>query len=59
MIPLEARNTKIEWVLGQSFYLIDFEIGKGEPTGNFDFKIPGLRGGTYRTRYEGQIEGVS
>ena len=59
MIPVEARETNLEWVLGQSFYLIDFKIGSGEPRGNFDFKIPGLRGGTYRTRFEGEIEGVS
>lgn len=59
MIPEEARNTSLEWVLGQSFYLIDFVVGKGEPSGNFDFIIPGLRGGTYRTRFEGEIEGVS
>lgn len=59
MIPKEARNTNLEWVLGQSFYLIDFIVGKGEPSGNFDFIIPGLRGGTYRTRFEGEIEGIS
>lgn len=58
-IPVEARETNLEWVLGQSFYLIDFKVGNGEPKGNFDFAIPGLRGGTYRTRYEGEIEGVS
>lgn len=58
-IPLEARETKLEWVLGQSFFLIDFKVGNGEPSGNFDFTIPGLRGGSYRTRFEGEIEGVS
>jgi hypothetical protein len=40
------------------FYLIDFRVGEGEPTGNFDFEIPGPRGGTYRSRYLGQLEGV-
>lgn len=58
-MPVEARETNLEWVLGQSFYLIDFKVGNGEPKGNFDFVIPGLRGGTYRTRHEGEIEGVS
>jgi len=59
LMPVEARETNLEWVLGQSFYLIDFKVGNGEPKGNFDFVIPGLRGGTYRTRHEGEIEGVS
>ena len=32
---------------------------KGEPKANYDFNIPGERGGTLRTRYEGKLEGVS
>ena len=59
-IPVEARNTSIHFVIGQAFYLIEFEVGKGEPKANFDFKkIPGIRGGTYNTRYKGKLEGVS
>ena len=58
-LPIEARNTSIHYVIGQTFYLIEFEVGKGEPTADFDFDIPGVRGGTYRTRYEGKLEGVS
>lgn len=58
-LPVEARNVRIQFVIGGVFYLIDFEVGKGEPDGNFDFEIPGTRGGTYRTRYEGQLEGVT
>jgi len=57
-MPVEARNVNLSWVIGNTFYLIDFEVGIGEPTANFDFQIPGVRGGTYRTRYEGQLEGV-
>ena len=57
-MPVEARNTMIKWIIGGVFYVIKFEVGEGEPTANFDFNIPGLRGGTYRTRYEGHIEGV-
>ena len=41
------------------FYLIDFVVGEGEPKANYDFNIPGERGGTLRTRYEGKLEGVS
>ena len=58
-IPLEAREVRLRWVIGGVFYLIDFRVGAGEPTANFDFEIPGPRGGTYRTRYEGQLEGVT
>lgn len=57
-IPVEARKVNIEWVIGGTFYLLDFEVGTGEPTANFDYPIPGVRGGSYRTRYEGQLEGV-
>jgi len=58
-IPIDARETSIHFVIGQAFYLIEFTVGDGEPLGNFDFPIPGLRGGTYRTRYHGKLDGVS
>jgi hypothetical protein len=57
-LPIEARDVRLRWVIGGVFYLIDFRVGSGEPTADFDFEIPGVRGGTYRTRYEGQLEGV-
>jgi ubiquinone/menaquinone biosynthesis C-methylase UbiE len=58
-LPVEARDTSIQFVIGESFYLIDFTVGSVEPKANFDYIIPGVRGGTYRTRYEGGLEGVS
>jgi ubiquinone/menaquinone biosynthesis C-methylase UbiE len=58
-IPVEARDFRLRYVLGGVFYLIDFRVGEGEPSGNFDFLIPGVRGGTLRTRYYGQLEGVT
>jgi ubiquinone/menaquinone biosynthesis C-methylase UbiE/uncharacterized protein YbaR (Trm112 family) len=58
-MPVEAREVRLRWVIGGVFYLIDFKAGEGEPVGDFDFDIPGPRGGTYRTRYLGQLEGVS
>ena len=57
-MPVEARDVRLRWVIGGVFYLIDFRVGEGEPTGNFDFEIPGPRGGTYRSRYLGLLEGV-
>lgn len=58
-LPIEARNVKVEWIIGGVFYLIDFEVGVGEPAADFDFAIPGARGGTHRTRYYGHMEGIT
>jgi ubiquinone/menaquinone biosynthesis C-methylase UbiE len=58
-IPVEARKLTLQWVIGGVFYLIDFTVGDGEPKGNFDYEIEGIRGGTLRTRFEGELEGVS
>lgn len=58
-MPIEARKVHLRWVIGGVFYLIDFQVDEGEPKANFDFEIPGPRGGSYRTRYEGQLEGVT
>lgn len=58
-MPVAAREVCVRWVIGGVFYLIDFRVGDGPPTGNFDYPIPGPRGGTLRTRYEGQLEGIT
>jgi SAM-dependent methyltransferase len=58
-MPVEARDVCLRWVIGGVFYLIDFRVGQGEPTADFDFEIPGPRGGSYRSRYLGQLEGVT
>ena len=58
-IPVDARKVILQWVIGGVFYLMDFEVGNGEPTGNFDYVIDGIRGGTLRTRFEGELEGVT
>jgi ubiquinone/menaquinone biosynthesis C-methylase UbiE len=58
-LPVEARKTRVEWIIGGVFYVVDFVVGEGEPTADFDFPIPGVRGGTHRTRYYGQLEGVT
>ena len=57
-LPIEARDVHLRWVIGGVFYLIDFRVGEGAPDGDFDVEIPGPKGGTYRTRYLGQLEGV-
>lgn len=57
-LPCEAREVRVQWVVGGVYYLIDFSIGDGPPAADFDFEIPGARGGTLRTRYYGRLEGV-
>ena len=57
-IPVCAREVTVRWIIGGVFYLIDFVVGEGEPTGNFNYEIPGPRGGTHLTRVDGQLEGV-
>jgi len=57
-MPIEARDVCLRWVIGGVFYLIDFKVGAGAPDADFDFEIPGPKGGSYRTRYLGQLEGV-
>ena len=57
-LPIESREVKCQWIIGGVFYLIDFRVGEGELEANFDFEIPGARGGTHKTRYFGMLEGV-
>jgi ubiquinone/menaquinone biosynthesis C-methylase UbiE len=55
-LPVAAREVCVRWVIGGVFYLIDFKVGEGEPSADFDFEIPGPRGGTYRSRYEAALK---
>jgi ubiquinone/menaquinone biosynthesis C-methylase UbiE len=48
-LPVEARDVTIEYILGGAFYQLSFTVGVGEPGADFDFQIPGERGGTHRT----------
>jgi hypothetical protein len=59
LIPVEARNVGIRWILGNAHYVVDYTVGVGEPIGNFDLELPGHRGGSFNTRYFGKLEGVT
>lgn len=58
-LPPEARDVRIQWVVSGAYFIIYFTVGEGEPKADFDFPIPGVRGGTLRTRYYGKLEGVT
>jgi len=57
-LPVEARDVQLRWIIGGTFFLFDFTIGEGEPYADIDFPIPGPRGGTHRSRFYGQLDGV-
>jgi len=59
LLPVEARDVTVRWVMGGGFYLVDMTVGEGEPRADFDYPIPGVRGGTLNTRYYGKLEGVT
>ena len=58
-LPESARNVTCEWIIGNSFYFIVFEKGEGFPDIDLDLEHQGRRGGSMRSRYYGQLEGVS
>jgi len=58
-LPVDVRDVSVRWVLGGGFYLVDLTVGEGEPQANFNFPIPGARGGTLNSRYFGKLEGVT
>ena len=51
LLPSNAQNVSLSYLLGNSFYAISFNVGS-EAKLNLDLPIPGKRGGTLRTRYE-------
>jgi len=59
LLPTGALDVQLNYVLGNCFYLIGFTSGKDLPYMNIDVPHKGTRGGTARTRYFGQLEGVS
>jgi len=58
-LPENAKEVTVRWLLGNCFYVIDYRIGNGTPLLNLDLPHKGNRGGTMRTRYYGQMEGIT
>jgi len=59
LLPENAIDVNLSWTLGNCFYLISFTVSQNGPYINMDVKHNSPRGGTIRTRYFGQLEGVS
>jgi SAM-dependent methyltransferase len=59
LLPAEARDVAVQWVFAGTFYVISFDVSKKPLPYDLDIAIPGTRGGTHRTRYYGQLEGVT
>jgi SAM-dependent methyltransferase len=58
LLPFSAINPSVSWVLGNCFYVIQFDKSAEGPHINPDIPHVGRRGGTMRTRHLGQLEGV-
>lgn len=58
-LPINSRSVCVRWVIGGCFYVIDFKVGDGAPRLNLDLHHKGWRGGSMRTRFFGQLEGVN
>jgi ubiquinone/menaquinone biosynthesis C-methylase UbiE len=59
LLPPLATDVNLTWVFGNCFYLISFQVSVNGPLMNMDVPHIGPRGGSMRTRYYGQLEGVS
>lgn len=57
-LPDTARDVHVSWELANCFYVIDFTVGDAPPRVDIDVPHVGRRGGSIRTRYFGQLEGV-
>ena len=63
-IPLKhldpsSNNVKLKFIIGGVFYFISYDIGEKMPFADFNFEIPGAKGGSHKTRYFGKLEGVT
>lgn len=57
-LPECARDVGLSWELGNCFWVIDYTVGTGAPDIDIDVPHVGTRGGSVRSRYFGQLEGV-
>ncbi|MBA3536047.1 MAG: methyltransferase domain-containing protein [Tatlockia sp.] len=58
LIPSNARAVKLSWELSHCFYVIEFDVSDAPLPINIDIPHIGKRGGSIRSRYLGQLEGI-
>ncbi|OQW91997.1 MAG: hypothetical protein BWK78_03010 [Thiotrichaceae bacterium IS1] len=58
LLPESAKSVKLSWELDYYFYVIEFIVADSGPKINIDIPHVGKRGGSIRTRYFGQLEGI-
>ena len=59
LLPENATDVHLKWILGNAYYALDYRIGDTLPKVNMDLPHKGRRGGTLRTRWFGRLEGVT
>ncbi|MBK0391935.1 class I SAM-dependent methyltransferase [Ramlibacter algicola] len=57
-LPAVATGVELTWELGQCFWVIAFDVAEAPPAIDIDVPHVGTRGGSIRTRYFGQLEGI-
>jgi len=57
-LPESAQAVHVTWEWSNCFYVIDFIVGEKLPELDIDVPHVGTRGGSIRTRYFGQLEGI-
>ena len=57
-LPTIAKDVKVEWIMMDSFFILEFTVAEKEPEANYHVPIPSERGGTHWSRYYGQLEGI-
>ena len=58
LLPETVRSPRVSWELCNTFYVIEFSVATDPLPIDIDVRHLGARGGSVRTRYFGQLEGV-
>lgn len=54
LLPENARDVAMRWIIGDAYYLIDFVVADA-PALEMDMVIPGKKGGTHRSRWADEL----
>ncbi|MDO9419800.1 MAG: methyltransferase domain-containing protein [Herminiimonas sp.] len=59
LLPETAHAVNLSWEVSNCFFVIDFIVSENPPYIDIDVPHVGKRGGSIRSRYLGQLEGVN